>query len=1184
MAVAGDQRIVSVLMGDIVGSTAIGERLGPERTKFLFDEVIALMGGEVRRFEGTVAQLTGDGILALFGAPVAHEDDAERSVRAALAIQTAIAAYARDVREAYGIDLAVRVAVNTGPVVVRGEPAPEGERYNALGDTVNVAARLQTIGDDGGVLVTATTARQIEPCFELESLGELHLRGREEVVEAFRVAGELDTSRSRTEVPLVGRDFDLAVLEHACESLADGSGVIVTVSGEPGIGKSRLVHELRARAGERVRFLEGRAVSYAESFPYWPVRDLLRDWLGLAQDAPEARVRLELKAALTALGADVERLYPFLANLLGLSAERDGASALRDLARDALRRETFAAVAELVELLAEPQPLCLILEDLHWADEASLDLVAELLDLTETTQVGLVLVLRDERDRPSWRLGERARQLFPHRYREIELRALAPDASRALAERLASGTLPDPVATLLAERAGGNPFFLGEALADLIERGSLLRGDDGTWELAAEPDALVVPTIVQAALQARLDRLSPATRSVVSVAAAAGRSFGLPLLERLLERDDVRRGLSELMRLDLVVEVRRRPAPEYRFRHGLVQEAAYASLLEPVRRELHLRIGEALEQVYGDACDEIPEVLARHFAEAEEPGRASRYLLAAGDAARAVYADREALEHYRRARVFLARIGDPVRERETLFKIALVRHLAFEFKHAEDAYDAAFTCRVPEPEPGPAPTASLDLVIASPGSFVPGASYSTQSGMIVEQLFRGLLRVDRDMNVVPDLAENMRVSSDGLQYLFMLRDGAFWSDGEPLTMDDFVYAWRRLREEGLVTAFLLDDVESATALDDWTLEVRLREPRNYFPYVLASHWAFPWPQHKAEALGEAWRSPENIVCNGPFVLEDVTDEGLHLRANPYWRGATGNVAEARVIFRDCAERDGGAGRPFDLEIGNDPALLELPGAIAQTSPMMGTWYVGFNAQRPPFDNERVRLAVAHAIDRRELLASRASLDHAAERGGAIPPIVPGHTADVAPGYDPERAAALLAEAGYGGGRGFGELRFLAAHSFESGNLAEQLARIGLRVSFEHRPTSEHGIDEREFQAWVGAWYADYPDPDGFYLGLLGTRALPFHHDRQTDALLAEARGSRNRDDRLRLYHEFERVWIGQRVAMVPLAYSRRLVLRRPHVHGSDPGPLSALRLDEIVVGDVEVGAAEADASASAAQS
>src|SRR5919107_175240 len=222
---AGDQRVVSVLVADVVGSTAIGERLGPARSKFLFDEVVALMAAEVRRYDGTVAQLTGDGLLALFGAPLAHEDDAERSVRAALAIQSAIATYADEVRGAYDIDLAVRIAVNSGPVVVTDEEGDDAERYNALGDTVNVAARLQTLdADGGGIVVGPETARRLQACFELQPLGEVELKGVERPVRAFRVTGERGPAHIRRTVSMVGREAELGVLDEACEAMAEGTG------------------------------------------------------------------------------------------------------------------------------------------------------------------------------------------------------------------------------------------------------------------------------------------------------------------------------------------------------------------------------------------------------------------------------------------------------------------------------------------------------------------------------------------------------------------------------------------------------------------------------------------------------------------------------------------------------------------------------------------------------------------------------------------------------------------------------------------------------------------------------------------------------------------------------------------------------------------------------------------------
>ena len=275
------------------------------------------------------------------------------------------------------------------------------------------------------------------------------------------------------------------------------------------------------------------------------------------------------------------------------------------------------------------------------------------------------------------------------------------------------------------------------------------------------------------------------------------------------------------------------------------------------------------------------------------PSKAVEYLLRAGDAARANYADQEAIRHYRRAREFLARLGDDRRSRETLFKIALVHHLAFDFAQAESAYDEAFACKV-EPFEQPAPTERLVTALLRPNTLAPGLEYISETSALSAHLFRGLLIVDRDLNVMPSLAENFRVSSDGTTYMFQLRAGTCWSDGEPLTAHDFVYTWERARKRSTGTAFLLEDVERATALDDHTLEVVLREPRNYFPYILASPHAAPWPRHLCESLGEEWHAQLPLVSSGPFVLSEMTEERMLMIANPRWSGRRGNLREIEV--------------------------------------------------------------------------------------------------------------------------------------------------------------------------------------------------------------------------------------------------------------------------------------------------
>jgi ABC-type transport system substrate-binding protein/class 3 adenylate cyclase len=1169
---AGERRIVTVLIADVAGSTAIAEKLGPERSKFLIDEVMRILSEQVRRYDGTVAQLVGDELLAFFGAPVSYEDDSERAVRAALAIQRAIDQYGEEVKDAYGIDLAVRIGINTGPVVVGVQPADGEDGYdpwNALGETVNLAARLQQIADKGGVVIGPTTMRQVESCFDVEELGPQELKGVGQATKAYKVIAARDHEPLEPSQPLVGREYELTVIERTMDALVEGRGSIVSIMGEPGIGKSRLLWEARSRYRDRVRFIEGRGVSYAQTFPYWPIRDLLREWLQVGASTPEARVRLELKAEVAhVFGEGADDAYPFLANLLGLTLEPDAAQRIRELNRETIQTWTFDIFFELVRKLADEKPLALILEDLHWADESTLELLESLLGITEESAVTLFLLYRTERELGSWRLGERARQRYPHRYKEIEVRPLPPDASRVLAIGAAGGELPEAVNELLAERSGGNPFFLEEAIRDLVERGALQR-ENGNWKLAIEEDELTVPALVQGALQARLDRLDPATREVLSVAAVIGRTFGIPLLERLVAREQLMPALSDLQRLDLIYEKSRRPNPEYRFRHGLVQEVAYSSLVDSKRKKLHKRVGEALEDIFSESPEEAYGLLARHFSEAEDPEKAVEYLLKAGDAARGIYADREALEHYRKARAFLAQTGDERRARDTLFKMALTYHLSFDFEHAEEMYDEAFSCRVEDP-PRHEPTERLVTAVNKPDAVVPGHVYSTEGLRITEHLFRGLLMIDGELNVLPSMADNLRVSSDGLSYLFRLREGVRWSDGETLKADDFAFAWRRMRELEAPTAFLMEDVETAEALDERTLEITMREPRSYFPYILASPWAFPWPRHTCEALGEDWHRPENLVSNGPFVLSEYDEEHALLTANPHWNGPRGNVREIDIAFlsktNEMIER--WTAGDFDVLTGWNLRLAEADHTIVDFIPDLHTRYIGFCADRPPFSNELVRKAFCHAVDRDRLLRPEDS-ERAATRGGAIPPAMPGHSHRAALEYDPELAKQLLADAGYPEGKGLPDLKMLIPPWLvvTVRLLQEQLEELGIRLDVrEAKGKFWANALKDDDHLWVSGFGADYPDPDGFFRGMF-REPFPFYRDDEIEELIVEARALGNQPERMRLYHEIDHLWVNEHAAVLPIAYGRSVAVRRPWIEGFWANPLSKASLDQVVVND-----------------
>ena len=1150
----GERRIVSVLLADIADSTTIGERLGPERSKFLFDEVTRLLVAEVKRFGGTVAQFTGDGLYALFGVPSAHDDDAERAVRAALAMQAALGGYAKDVLEAYDVEIAGRVGVNTGPIVLLADDdTPPEERFNALGDTVNTAARLQSAAGRGGVAVGPATAQQIGGAFDLESIGELELKGKSAPIEVFRVGGEREREPRRLS-PLVGRDAELAALDDVMADLADGRGAIVAITGEPGIGKSRLIAEVRARAEDRVHFVGTQGISYAQDVPYYPLRELVRACIGLGLADPEARVRLELKAQLAAaLAEQADAYYAFLAALLGLTLEDDAAQRLDALARDSVQRQSHEAVAELIRALARQRPVCLVLEDLHFADEPTLELFQELLQLADEEPVVLLLAYRHDPDLRSWELGEAARRRYRHRFRELLLEPLdASDAVR-LATAAAGRDLPDDVAAQLAERTGGNPLFLEEAARDAVERG----------------DGAAVPAAIQETLQARLDRLAPDVRDVASVASVVGRSFGLPLLERLVPSERLRPALSELQRLDLVVEERRQPTPEYRFRHGLVREAAYTSLLDHRRRDLHRVVGTTLEELGQDELSEAYGLLAHHFAEADEPERAARYLLEAGDAARAVYADEEATANYRRALSFLDRLGDAGRSREALFKIALTHHLAFDFQAADAAWAEAFTHPRPQPPTSQvAPTERLETASVSPLSWVPGHSYDTVAFLFAPNLFRGLLRLERGLDVVPDLAERVAVSADGRTYLFQLREDLHWSDGEPLRAADFASTYAAMLEQDVPTAHLLHNVD-ARAVDELTLELRLPEPRAHIPYLFAQLPFFPWPRHKLEELGAEWHAEAKLVGNGPFALAEANEERIVFTRNPHWPSSRSNVAELTINIRDPfgSREEWQAGR-LDFVVVHQGKLEDYPDGTILRKAALSTDCIGF-PDHAPFDDVRVRRALAHGLDRAPLIRGPGNTP---AHGGFLPPPMPGHSHDLAPAYDLDRARALLAEAGYPHGRGLPELRLLhpnfgAGPDFRRNaetRWESQWRELGVRVRQEwvvfDELWAEVGVGP---SFWVHGWASDYPDPES----MLGTfvESTPITPDGELSRLFEQARSLRARDERLNVYREADRRLVAESVRVVPTIYGGGFVIHRPHVEGMWTHSMGIGPLDEVVV-------------------
>jgi oligopeptide transport system substrate-binding protein len=547
-------------------------------------------------------------------------------------------------------------------------------------------------------------------------------------------------------------------------------------------------------------------------------------------------------------------------------------------------------------------------------------------------------------------------------------------------------------------------------------------------------------------------------------------------------------------------------------------------------------------------------LLARHFAEADEPERAVEYLLKAGDAARGVYAEEEAIELYRRALGFLDRMDDDARARQTLLKIALTHHLAFDFRAANDAFTQALARPAPlPPRMEPRERITWAVPTAWDRAAAPGHSLSEPAFEVARNLFRGLVAIGRDFDIEPEIAERFTVSDDGLSYRFSLRADARWSDGRPVTPDDFAFTYRQMVEDGVATASWLDGV-SASAVDERTLEIRLREPRNDFLYMLSQPPFFPWPRHIYEREGRDWQRAVPLVGNGPFALTSREEDRIVISAAPSWQGVRGNVREVTLELEASPAAAAERWRRGEYDVLHDvltPRAVDDEETTVLRSPGMWTWYLGFNATAMPLSDPRVRRALAHAVDRRgpaELLRATA-----APTGGLVPPTIQGHSPRVAPAFDPERARALLTDAGFADGRGLDEVVLACLDLWEdaASEVAAQFEAIGVRVRLlatASDPDLDAAIEDGA-HVYFWAWGGEYPDTGRGFLEPVMSEYPTLYRNGELEDLLAHAASLRDQDQRLRMYREFERVWIGEQAAVVPLAYGDLLLWTRPWITG-----------------------------------
>jgi class 3 adenylate cyclase/tetratricopeptide (TPR) repeat protein len=667
----GEQRQVTMLFVDLVQSTELIGALGDEAMAELLDELMGGIAGIVDDLEGTVAEVMGDGALCMFGAPVAHEDDPERTLRAALAIRQFVAELS-PIRMA-GADRRpeVRIGVHTGMVVMRAIGQDYRLTYTAIGDAVHLTQRLQAAARPGEILVSAKTRQLVASLFRFGEPEPLALKGFTGRQVAVRLLGEQDTVDRRpvdaNGAAFVGRERDLAALQARLDELAAGlAGGVLTIWGEAGIGKSRLVAELHRRAPATITWLEGRALSYAQNAPYSIIGRQLRRAAGIRVGDTDHSARAKLRDLVTdQCGPDEgPRVYPFIATALAMRLEASEAALVEGLSGDPLQHEIVRALRTLVGATARRAPLVLVFEDLHWSDRASTAAIEELLPLAEDHPILYVLVARPDPQAPSWPLRQQIETAYLHRHTSIRLGPLSGPASASLAMNLLEAdSLPTELQELVLEKAEGVPLFVEELTRSLVEQGALTQ-HGMSWRLGVSADELRVPDTVQGIILARLDRLEDPLKRVLQVASVVGPVLPYSVLAKVSGANgQLSARLRDLQRLDLLRETRRRPDVEYVFKHALIRDVAYGTLLSRQRKQLHRRVGEAMEALLGERLGEFQSIIAEHFLRAEAWAQAADYLLRAGDEAARLSADAEARGHYEKAMHVLLRLPDTVENR-----------------------------------------------------------------------------------------------------------------------------------------------------------------------------------------------------------------------------------------------------------------------------------------------------------------------------------------------------------------------------------------------------------------------------------------------------------------------------------------------------------------------------------------
>jgi predicted ATPase/class 3 adenylate cyclase len=660
----GERRIVTILFCDVKGSTSMAGKLDPEEWAEIMNQAFEYLIAPIYEYEGTLARLMGDSVLAFFGAPIAHEDDARRAVLAGMKILESIQPFKNEIKQRFDQDFDVRVGINTGLVVVGGVGSDLFMEYTALGDAINIAARMEQTAQPGTIQIWEDTYKLVAPYFETELIEGLELKGKGEGGNAYKILGRKEGQNAKISnrgfnAPLTGRSNEFDILKQAISSVGIGRGQIICLIGEAGLGKSRLLREMQqvweeSNTGSQPfgklpnRWNQTTGVSYATSRPYGLIQRLIRNFIGASSSDTAERVRQRLSEALAGNDLAVPQAQIDLFEMiLGIKETTNG----NQLSGEMLKKAIYTEMLTVLERSAQEVPTVICIDDLHWSDPASAELILHLFQLADRLPILFVCAARPDRSSPAWLVKQGAETNFTHRYTEIILAPLPEGESSELVKQLLVGyELPQNIRRLILRKSDGNPFFIEEVVRTLIED-KVLEQDPvtGNWQVVADIEDIAIPDNLQTLLAARIDQLEESAKQVLQIAAVIGRSFHHQVLENINDvTNELENEINKLQRLGLILETEREPYLEYVFRLALTHETAYNTILLKNRREFHKEVGEAILELFPDRIDEFNPMLNHHFYQAQDQ-RAVHYSRLEGDAALKLYANQEAIFSYTKA-------------------------------------------------------------------------------------------------------------------------------------------------------------------------------------------------------------------------------------------------------------------------------------------------------------------------------------------------------------------------------------------------------------------------------------------------------------------------------------------------------------------------------------------------------